>query len=376
MAYAITPDTTKLKKEISTSSSESISSNVFSKTVTPVKETTRIANNKFSTTSGFPDHIIIKKISECGCGATATIYSVTIPNNKENFALKVHRRMKIPEKGEWKNITGEPLPSPSEISYLSMDYELMVHRNLKHRNIIQFLGRWQHLSIKGTLMPLAKQTMRDKLEQPFSLKNRIEVTFKIGEALIYMHTQGFTHNDLKPDNILFQNEEPILIDFNLSMHKSIGTEVKTRKRDWNINYTYLAPEYYFSYNHFSVKQDVFGYGYILGCLLCNDILSIMWHTNTDVICVSFSSNIIPCINEISPAEPLIGLFDVYSPDKFIDQSKDINLKDPIQRKYAIELTTDVAVPCLKPVTEERLSSVEKANTVLQKILAKMNKDLH
>lgn len=45
---------------------------------------------------------------------------------------------------------------------------------------------------------------------------------KLFHAVAYMHKKGVCHRDLKPQNILFENEQPdaelVIIDFGLSAY--------------------------------------------------------------------------------------------------------------------------------------------------------------
>ena len=40
--------------------------------------------------------------------------------------------------------------------------------------------------------------------------------FKILTAILHIHTSGIVHSDLKPENIMVdENEDPVIIDFGL-----------------------------------------------------------------------------------------------------------------------------------------------------------------
>lgn len=67
---------------------------------------------------------------------------------------------------------------------------------------------------------------------------------QVADALIYVHSKGILHRDMKPSNILFVSEEPFadakLADFGLS--KAIGTEAITETGRVMGTAKYLAPE--------------------------------------------------------------------------------------------------------------------------------------
>ena len=55
----------------------------------------------------------------------------------------------------------------------------------------------------------------------------LETGIQLCEALQYLHDQGILHLDLKPSNILVdQEKKPIVLDFNLSLDRS-GIECRT-----------------------------------------------------------------------------------------------------------------------------------------------------
>ncbi len=50
----------------------------------------------------------------------------------------------------------------------------------------------------------------------FSLRQALTVVRQIADALGYAHESGFIHRDVKPDNILFQNDQALLADFGIA----------------------------------------------------------------------------------------------------------------------------------------------------------------
>ncbi|MCW5873104.1 MAG: serine/threonine protein kinase [Anaerolineales bacterium] len=74
----------------------------------------------------------------------------------------------------------------------------------------------------GTLTDVLNQTSNEDI----SLPQALQFAHKLAETLAYLHDQGFLHNDLKPNNIMFTSaakaralDEPILIDFGISTTK-------------------------------------------------------------------------------------------------------------------------------------------------------------
>ena len=73
---------------------------------------------------------------------------------------------------------------------------------------------------------LAGGTLAERLtQQGVSVREGIEIGRFLAETLVYLHQSGDVHLDLKPSNIIFHNERPVLIDFGLAA--DIGASVPT-----------------------------------------------------------------------------------------------------------------------------------------------------
>jgi serine/threonine-protein kinase len=74
-----------------------------------------------------------------------------------------------------------------------------------------------------------------------TLEETAAICYQVGQAVHYVHLQGFCHNDIKPSNILFRHPlkvgkpmEPVLVDF--------GVAVKSVKRQPDGSIVYMSPE--------------------------------------------------------------------------------------------------------------------------------------
>jgi len=74
-----------------------------------------------------------------------------------------------------------------------------------------------------------------------TLEETAGICFQVGQAVLHVHSQGFSHNDIKPNNVLFRHPLqvgdafcPVLVDF--------GVAVKTVKRQPDGSVVYMAPE--------------------------------------------------------------------------------------------------------------------------------------
>jgi serine/threonine protein kinase len=74
-----------------------------------------------------------------------------------------------------------------------------------------------------------------------TLEEAAAICFQVSAALVYMHVEGFSHNDLKPENVLFRKNlqpgerlEPVLVDF------GVAKKLVNHQPDGSV--VYMAPE--------------------------------------------------------------------------------------------------------------------------------------
>jgi serine/threonine protein kinase len=142
-----------------------------------------------------------------------------------------------------------------EVQYLGM---------LKHRHILAILDAGIYEGVPYLVTKYAPHgSLRDLLKRyaghPLPLDQALSIIARIGSALHYTHLQNIIHHDVKPENILFNaRDEVLLADFGTALLQEpiqrqrtaafIGTPI------------YLAPECFQGY--VSRKSDQ----YSLGCL--------------------------------------------------------------------------------------------------------------
>ncbi|HEX3642088.1 MAG TPA: serine/threonine-protein kinase, partial [Ktedonobacteraceae bacterium] len=109
---------------------------------------------------------------------------------------------------------------------------------------------------------LSNVSLRDRLKRLFprrlKLGNVLTIVSQVGEALTYAHERHIIHGNIKPENVLFDNNgQAVLADFNLVSRKDVVIRDQTAEE---YAFCYMAPE------QFSGICDIRSDQYALGCL--------------------------------------------------------------------------------------------------------------
>ena len=146
----------------------------------------------------------------------------------------------------------------------------------EHKNIIQ-------IKDYGTVndqyifyvMPLYKDTLRDKMKQGIASKDALDIFVGILKGLEYAHKKEVIHRDIKPENILFQEDsnEPIIADFGIAHFSSdnLATMIKTKAGERMANFQYAAPEQRMKGKEALPQSDVYAAALILNEMFTKEI---------------------------------------------------------------------------------------------------------
>lgn len=174
-----------------------------------------------------------------GKGAFATVYRVQTKNEGTNYAAKEIDKRRFIKNG---------------VLDVKFDNELQIMRKLKHPNIVDYFDchvyqNWIYIIMEhiphGELS--TELTRRTRLPEP----EVQQITRQTLRALDYLHSQGVTHRDIKPDNILIAARNPLVVklsDFGLS--KAI-VDHETFLKTFCGTLLYCAPEVYPGYNDYT-----------------------------------------------------------------------------------------------------------------------------
>lgn len=175
-------------------------------------------------------------------------------------------------------------PNRTEYNEALLEEGKMMHR-LSHNRVVKLLGiiiEEGNFSLvmeymeKGNLM----QVLQAKISIPLSVKGRI--IMEIIEGMCYLHKEGIIHKDLKPDNILVDDDFHIKIaDLGVATFKTWSRLTKeehneqrkihnsTSKRNGGTLF-YMAPEHLNDINaRPSGKSDVYSFAIVLWAIFAN-----------------------------------------------------------------------------------------------------------
>jgi len=147
-----------------------------------------------------------------------------------------------------------------------VDRELALLKNLRHPNIVQFIGVCKHKDeifivteycSKGNL----KSLLYGKPEVSLSWRRRVRMATDIARGLVYLNSRKFIHRDLKSDNCLVDDDGKLkLCDFGMarSTKRNEAPKVMTicGTDEW------MAPEVMLG-DPYDEKADVYSTGIVL-----------------------------------------------------------------------------------------------------------------
>ena len=167
----------------------------------------------------------------------------------------------------------------SEMALHRFQFEAQTLAKLSHPNIAQIFeaGTWK--SENGDVpffameyIPGARGIVEHAQKRDLSIQDRLELFRKICDAVHHGHQKGVIHRDLKPDNILVDNQgEPKIIDFGVARATDADLAVTTMQTTMGQligTLQYMSPEQCDADpDRIDTRSDVYALGVILFQLL-------------------------------------------------------------------------------------------------------------
>lgn len=165
-------------------------------------------------------------------------------------------------------------PGPLELARFKQEYELVRSLNMEGIPDFEDFGKLQNrhfISMKDDGSITLRQFLaKQEIEIPVFLKIAIQLSEILGE----LHQNKVIHKDLKPDNILIQQDQfkVTVYDFGLSTQTQAEAPLQVVEGSWEGSLAYLAPECSGRMNRpFDYRSDFYALGIsffemLTGCL--------------------------------------------------------------------------------------------------------------
>ncbi|KAI0484918.1 Pkinase-domain-containing protein [Xylariaceae sp. FL0804] len=179
------------------------------------------------------------RVHQIGKGAFATVYKVTSKYDGSPYAAKELDKRKFMKNG---------------VLDQKVENEMKIMQKVQHPNIVQYIEHFDwddhQFFIIMEYVP-GGDLGRLILDNGAIAEQHVQVMAnQLVDALGYLHENKITHRDVKPDNILIQSTQPLVVkltDFGLS--KMIDTE-QTFLKTFCGTLLYCAPEVYNEYSSY------------------------------------------------------------------------------------------------------------------------------
>ncbi|EKO0728514.1 serine/threonine protein kinase [Staphylococcus pseudintermedius] len=191
-------------------------------------------------------------------GGFSTIYECELERNGELYTNLVMKKLN----NTYKNIM--PHRFEREIRYMTQ---------LEHKNIVKPIYVDYNEDI--IVMPKFKYNLATFINNnTVDDVDKKELILKILDAIEYYLSEGILHRDLKPQNILIdENNEPFLTDFGLSSKlEGVKTQLsltKTGTSNWGTPF-YVSPEQFEDLKSADEKSEIFSIGRVIYSMFTED----------------------------------------------------------------------------------------------------------
>lgn len=144
--------------------------------------------------------------------------------------------------------------------------EIRVTANLQHPNILSLYDSGEADSFLYYVMPFVEgESLRGRLnrEKQLSVEETLHITRAVAAALDYAHRHDVIHRDIKPDNILLHDGQPLVADFGiaLAVTEAGGTRMTATGLSVGTPH-YMSPEQAMGEHDLDRRSDI----YSLACV--------------------------------------------------------------------------------------------------------------
>ena len=158
--------------------------------------------------------------------------------------------------------------------------EIRTTANLQHPHILPLFDSGEAEGLLFYVMPFVEgEGLRDRMkrEKQLPVEEALRITRAVASALDYAHRRGVIHRDVKPENVLMHDGQPLVADFGIALAVSQAGGGRLTETGLSLGTPYyMSPEQATADRDPGAQSDV----YSLGCMLYEMLVGDPPHTGS------------------------------------------------------------------------------------------------
>ena len=153
----------------------------------------------------------------------------------------------------------------SEVSIKRFRLDAKILAKLKHASIIKILDYGEHENVPYLIMDFINGgTLKEMTGSPVPWKKALRLLIPIARALAFAHKYEILHRDVKPSNILIDEEgNPLLTDFGIAKMLEMTETIDLTRSGFGIGTPEYMPPEVFEDQPLDVHADIYSLGIVL-----------------------------------------------------------------------------------------------------------------